>query len=63
MLKGQGLPLEFWDEAASTGAYVRNRIMNGPTSGAKHSLRTKHTTVKHRKSIISESLGVRQLVM
>jgi hypothetical protein len=35
MLKGQGLPLEFWDEVASTGAYVRNRIMNGPTSGDK----------------------------
>jgi Reverse transcriptase (RNA-dependent DNA polymerase) len=35
MLKGQGLPLEFWDEAVSTGAYVRNRIMNGPISGDK----------------------------
>ena len=31
MLKGQGLPLEFWDEAATAGAYVRNRIMNGPS--------------------------------
>jgi hypothetical protein len=35
MLKGQGLPLEFWDEAAVTGAYVRNRIMNGPRAGEK----------------------------
>jgi hypothetical protein len=35
MLKGQGLPLEFWDEAAVTGAYVRNRIMNGPKAGDK----------------------------
>jgi len=35
MLKGQGLPLEFWDEAAVTGAYVRNRIMNGPRAGDK----------------------------
>src|ERR1700722_11231706 len=33
MLKAQGLPLEFWDEATATGAYVRNRIMNGPTAG------------------------------
>ena len=31
MLKGQGLPLEFWDEAATASAYVRNRIMNGPS--------------------------------
>ena len=35
MLKDQGLPLDFWDEAAVTGAYVRNRIMNGPTAGEK----------------------------
>ena len=35
MLKDQGLPLEFWDEAAMTGAYVRNRIMNGPRAGDK----------------------------
>jgi hypothetical protein len=35
MLKDQGLPLEFWDEAATTGAYVRNRIMNGPRAGDK----------------------------
>ena len=35
MLKGQGLPLEFWDEAAVTGAYVRNRIMNGPRADDK----------------------------
>lgn len=35
MLKDQGLPLEFWDEAAMTGAYVRNRIMNGPRVGDK----------------------------
>ena len=35
MLKGQQLPLEFWDEAALTGAYIRNRIMDGPTTGDK----------------------------
>ena len=35
MLKDQGLPLEFWDEATMTGAYVQNRIMNGPRVGDK----------------------------
>ena len=35
MLKDQNLPLEFWDEAAVSGAYVRNRIMNGPKAGDK----------------------------
>ena len=28
MLKGQGLLLEFWDEAITARAYVQNRIMN-----------------------------------
>jgi hypothetical protein len=35
MLKDQGLPLEFWDEAVTTGAYVRNRIINGLRAGDK----------------------------
>jgi hypothetical protein len=35
MLKDQNLPLEFWDEAAVSGTYVRNRIMNGPKAGDK----------------------------
>jgi hypothetical protein len=35
MLKGQGLLLEFWDKAATTRAYVRNRIMNGPMADDK----------------------------
>ena len=35
MLKGQQLPLEFWDEAALTGAYIRNRVMDGPAAGEK----------------------------
>ena len=35
MLKDQGLPLDFWDKAAVTGAYIQNRIMNRPTAGEK----------------------------
>ena len=35
MLKGQGLLLEFWDEAALTGAYIQNRIINGLISSDK----------------------------
>jgi hypothetical protein len=35
MLKDQGLLLEFWDEAAMTGAYVQNRIMNRLRVGDK----------------------------
>ena len=30
MLKDAKLPLEFWDEAASTDAYIRNRTASGP---------------------------------
>lgn len=31
MLKDAGLPVEFWDEAALTHAYLRNRMKAGPT--------------------------------
>src|ERR1700712_1457584 len=30
-LKGAGLPMEFWDEAVESDAYVRNRTSTGPT--------------------------------
>jgi hypothetical protein len=33
ILKVQELLLEFWDEATATGAYIRNRIMNGLAAG------------------------------
>jgi hypothetical protein len=35
MLKDQNLPLEFWDEVVVSGAYVRNRIINGLKAGDK----------------------------
>ena len=31
MLKEAGLPLEFWDEAVETEAYIRNRTATGPS--------------------------------
>lgn len=30
MIKEADLPLEFWDEAATTDAYIRNRVATGP---------------------------------
>jgi hypothetical protein len=30
MIKDASLPIEFWDEAAETSAYIRNRIPIGP---------------------------------
>jgi hypothetical protein len=35
MLKDQNLPIEFWDEAVVSRAYVRNWIINGPKAGDK----------------------------
>jgi hypothetical protein len=35
MLKDSGLPVEFWDKAIETDAYLRNRIASGPTIEGK----------------------------
>ena len=35
MLKDAGLPLEFWDKAAKTDAYLRNRCEGGPAIDGK----------------------------
>jgi hypothetical protein len=63
ILKGQGLPLEFWDEAAVTGAYIRNCIINGPRLVIRHSPYTKHSTERLLQLTTSVNSAAKLLVI